>query len=207
MSLDRSRSWDFDAGMLPLDFANTAEWHASESPAERLNSYNDLVHWSWKADLLSEEEALGLLERARQFPQAAAETLAGAIELREAIYRILSAQAAGELPPEDSLAQLNEALAEALARTKIRPAHGHFSWRWADEEKSLDRMLWPLLRSTAELLTSEDLERVGECADDRGCGYLFYDSSRNHSRRWCSMESCGNRAKARRHYRRSKRDS
>jgi predicted RNA-binding Zn ribbon-like protein len=59
-------------------------------------------------------------------------------------------------------------------------------------------MLWPVLRSAAELLACEDRERVGQCADDRGCDWLFCDSRRNHSRRWCNVEDCGNRAKARR---------
>jgi predicted RNA-binding Zn ribbon-like protein len=66
-------------------------------------------------------------------------------------------------------------------------------------------MLWPIAREAANLLTSKDIKRMGECADDRGCGYLFFDTSRNHSRRWCSMESCGNRAKAQRHYQRKSR--
>jgi len=52
-------------------------------------------------------------------------------------------------------------------------------------------------------LTSEELDRVRECADDRGCGYLFMDTSRNRSRKWCDMRGCGNRAKAQRHYRRT----
>jgi len=65
-------------------------------------------------------------------------------------------------------------------------------------------MLWPILRSGADLLASEDRERVGQCADDRGCGWLFFDASRNRSRRWCNMEDCGNRAKAKRHYARER---
>jgi predicted RNA-binding Zn ribbon-like protein len=64
--------------------------------------------------------------------------------------------------------------------------------------------MWPVVHSAAELLTSPHLDRVRQCADDRGCGFLFFDTSRNGSRRWCSMESCGNRAKARRHYQRTK---
>ena len=78
-----------------------------------------------------------------------------------------------------------------------------FTWEWTGDEAALDRMLWPVVGSAADLLTSEDLDRVGECQGD-GCGWLFIDMSRNHSRRWCDMGDCGNRAKARRHYRRKK---
>jgi predicted RNA-binding Zn ribbon-like protein len=87
-------------------------------------------------------------------------------------------------------------------KTQISPTDEGFNWSWQIDENSFDRMLWPIVREAANLLTSDDINRVGECADDRGCGYLFFDTSRNHSRRWCSMEGCGNRAKAQRHYQR-----
>ncbi len=67
---------------------------------------------------------------------------------------------------------------------------------------ALDTVLWSVARSSAELLISEDLMRVKECPENDGCGWLFVDTSRNHKRRWCDMEGCGNRAKARRHYER-----
>ena len=70
------------------------------------------------------------------------------------------------------------------------------------DEISLDKMIWAVARSAADLLTSADLKRVGVCAGE-GCGWLFFDTSKNNSRRWCAMEDCGNRAKARRHYQRS----
>jgi predicted RNA-binding Zn ribbon-like protein len=203
-SLNRKKKWDFDSGLLPLDFANTADWHARADPLEKLNSYADLVNWSWKAGLLTEEAALRLLDASERRPQDALQTLERVIEVREAIYRIFSHRAAGKEIPENDLDVFNAALSEALRRVRLESAQNGFSWGWDDEDRNLEVMLWPILRQTAELLTSDDLQRIGECADDRGCGYLFYDTSRNHSRRWCSMESCGNRAKAQRHYKRSK---
>ncbi len=203
-SLNREKNWDFDAGLLPLDFANTAEWHARSDPLEKLNSYADLVNWSWKAGLLTEEAALGLLEAAERRPQDTHRALERVIELREALYHIFSHRAAGTRIPDEDLALFNAALGEALHRVRLDASPDGFSWGWSDEDQNLEAMLWPILRKSAELLTSDDLKRVGECADDRGCGYLFYDNSRNHSRRWCSMESCGNRAKVQRHYQRSK---
>ncbi|NIS81102.1 MAG: hypothetical protein GTO14_13045 [Anaerolineales bacterium] len=191
--------WDFDADLLPLDFANTAEWHAGPEPTERLNSYSDLVGWSRAAGLLTETEAGSLLDKAAKDTSEATRTLARAIDVREAIYDIFSALAAHRELPEGALDTINTALSEALEHARITPADEAFTWAWSGEGR-LDRMLWPILHATAELLTSDDLERVGECADNRGCGYLFFDTSRNHSRRWCSMEACGNRAKAQRHY-------
>jgi predicted RNA-binding Zn ribbon-like protein len=203
-ALMKEQFWDFDAGLLPLDFANTAEWHAGPNPTERLNSYTNLVGWSWAAGILVEQEAKYLLEQAIKHPKDAAETLAKAIGLREAIYQVFSANTAGAEAPLESIKIFNTALTQALSHACIVPSGLGYSWGWSEDKQSLDRMLWPILRSTMELLISDDLKRVGICADDRGCGYLFFDASRNRSRRWCSMEACGNRAKVRRHYNQTK---
>ena len=97
------------------------------------------------------------------------------------------------------LERLNRAVSRILAQTRIVPAANGFTWAWNESEEALDQVLWPVVRSTIDLLTSADLGRVRECASEH-CGWLFLDSSKNRSRRWCSMEACGNRTKARRHY-------
>jgi predicted RNA-binding Zn ribbon-like protein len=152
---------------------------------------------------LNDRQAEHLLEEARRRPTEAVAMHQRALVLREAIYRIFSAISAGCPAGEDDLALLNDELSHGLARSRIVPSQEGYAWDWIGEEDALDRMLWPVVRDAADLLTSEDLLRVGQCADER-CGWLFLDTSRNRSRRWCSMEDCGNRAKARRHYRRSR---
>jgi predicted RNA-binding Zn ribbon-like protein len=189
------------AGHLCLEFANTADWHASQHPQESLISYSELVTWSRRAAILTEPEAGHLLQQAARHPAQATTVLEQAISLREAIYHLLSAVAHGSPPASGDLALLNSALAQAMARLKLVTANGTFAWGWTDDG-ALDLMLWPLVWSAAHLLTSQELQRVGECADERGCGYLFLDNSRNRSRRWCDMRDCGNRAKAQRFYRR-----
>ena len=59
-------------------------------------------------------------------------------------------------------------------------------------------LLRPVLHSALHLLSSPDLARLRECAAER-CGKLYLDHTKNASRRWCDMDTCGNRAKARRH--------
>jgi len=199
-------NFDLDAGRLCLDFANTADWHASAEPTERLNSYNDLVLWGWATNLLGEDEALALWTTAGEHPEIADKVYERAIELREVLYRVFSQTVMQESLAREDLDFLNAALREAMMHLQLNNAADRFSLQWEISEKALDRMLWPVVRSAVDLLTSDDLGRVGECADDRGCGYLFYDTSRNRSRRWCSMESCGNRAKAMRHYERYQED-
>jgi predicted RNA-binding Zn ribbon-like protein len=199
-----ARDWDFDAGRLPLDFANTAEWHASDQPQEMLETYPDLVAWGEEAQLLSKSEAASLLEHSRRQPEDAKKALRQAVAVRDAVFRIFSAFASGEPPHDSDLSKFNQALSSGLEKARITLTSTGFEWTREKSDDALDQMLWPVLHATAELLTSQDINRVGECADDRGCGYLFYDTSRNHSRRWCSMEDCGNRAKAKRHYQRKK---
>jgi predicted RNA-binding Zn ribbon-like protein len=189
-------------GRLSLDFANTADWHASDQPVEFLTSYSELMAWSRHVGILTEDQVQHLVTEAARRPTDAAAVLQRAIVLREAIYRIFSAVSHGYEPPAADLAALNAELSTALTRSRIVPEEEGFAWAWAGRDDALDRMLWPVVHDVADLLTSGDLDRVGQCADDR-CGWLFLDVSRNGSRRWCSMEACGNRAKARRHYRRS----
>ena len=187
-----------------LDFANTVDWHASRDPHDRLSSYDDLVAWSRQAGLLSQTAAGRLRREAARRPAAAARTYRGAIALREAIYSIFAALARDRTPASADLAVLNAWLARALGRQKVVRAASGLAMRWDGGERTLDAMLWPLVRSAAELATSARRSRVGQCEDERGCGWLFLDRSRNRSRRWCDMSDCGNRAKVRKYHLRSR---
>ena len=188
---------------LCLDFANTMLWHASDQPEEKLNHYSDLVAWAQDVNLLDTEQAQQLNKLAQQFSAQAANTLKAAIEIREAIYGILLATINGRSPAASDLASFNTALAHALAQSQLKTTVEGFAWSWQVDDAALDAMLWPVGRSAANLLTTpEILARVGQCADDRGCGYLFLDVSKNRSRRWCDINDCGNRAKQRRYYQR-----
>lgn len=195
-----------EASYLCLDLVNTVSWRKRERPDERLNSYSDLVAWSQKAGVVTERQAQRLLQESARRPAGASAALERVIALREALYRIFCAVAGGDAPKPSDLAVLNGALSEALARLQLTWIAGQFAWDWTDAGDSLEPMLWPVARSAAELLTADELNRVGVCPGE-GCGWLFFDSSKNRSRRWCAMDDCGNRAKARRHYRRSRSQS
>jgi len=192
--------YDFDAGDISLDFANTNNWHASASPQDYLHTYADLVEWGLSAGLITVETAKQLNRIAEEHPDDTAKTYDFAIGVREAIYRIFSSQYAGKPIPEDDLALLNSVACQAMAHLQLIRHGTQISWQFPTNLEGANFILWPVARAAAELLTSDRVSRVRECEDDRGCGYLFIDQTKNHSRRWCSMESCGNRAKARRHY-------
>jgi len=190
---------------ISLEFANTADWHASEKPVESLVEYDDLVKWALEKELATEAEARQLRDSARRDPAAATRVIGRAIQLREVIYRILSAYAGASAIDEADLALLNERLQEAMAKVRVTPNAEGYVMGWIDD-LNMEMMLWPVARSAARLLTSERLlERVGQCQDDRGCGLLYLDMSKNRSRRWCDIKDCGNRAKQRRYYQRQRR--
>jgi predicted RNA-binding Zn ribbon-like protein len=189
---------------LCLDFVNTNDWHASSQPVESLFHYADLAKWCQKVGLISLAEAQELQRLAEGMPAEAEATLAMAIALREAIYRIITAHVNGKPAGAVDLDLLNAEITRAAEGWKLKLAPDGFAWEWDTRPDDLAGMLGPIARSAAGLLTSPELYRVGVCADEDGCGFAFFDTSRNRSRRWCSMEDCGNRAKAQRHYQRQK---
>ena len=199
----REPVYEFSGGQLCLDFTNTVSGSRRGQPKERLTSYEDLIAWGRQGGVLSEQETRELRQLAARRPTDAAAALEAARTLREAIYRIFLNVNEGRAPEPDDLSALNAALCEESSHVQVRVRPGGFAWAWCDEDKALDRVLWPVVRSAADLLVSGEVERVRKCAAE-DCDWLFFDVSRNNRRRWCDMKSCGNRAKARRHYARKK---
>lgn len=202
--VEREYLFELVGGRLCLDFVNTLNGSREiEETEEKLTSYAALVSWSRQAGELSEREARQLLKEAERRPKEAAKVVERAIALREAIYGIITTSANGVSPSKADLKILNDALSQAMARSEIKRTTSGFSWGWASDALTLDRMLWPVARSAAELLTSEEMNRARVC-EAGDCTWLFMDLSKNHSRRWCDMKYCGNRAKSRRHYERKR---
>ncbi|HEY7652408.1 MAG TPA: ABATE domain-containing protein [Methylomirabilota bacterium] len=195
--------FEFNSGRLCLDFTNTVRARPLSDRVESINQYSDLLEWARQATILTAEEASALAQEARRRPRQAAETLAQAIALREAIHGLFSARAAGLPVPPADLRTLNQAIGRAMAHAGLTPSGSRFGWSWPEAPVDLDRVSWWVARSAAELLTSSDLTFVRECAS-YDCGWLFMDTTKNRSRRWCNMRTCGNRAKGRRHYERKK---
>jgi predicted RNA-binding Zn ribbon-like protein len=192
---------DLLGGRLCLDFANTVSWHdSSEKSQELLTSYERLVNWSLHANILKKPQTLSLLNKAESQPSKAKEVLEQAIELRESIFRIFSLVLNNETPASKDLSILNKALDKACGMMRVVPGESKFSLEFLNGEEKLDGMLPPIVQSAIDILISEkELSRVKKC-EGHPCGSLFLDTSRNRSRRWCSMADCGNRAKAKRFY-------
>ncbi|WP_241021326.1 ABATE domain-containing protein [Burkholderia sp. Ac-20344] len=182
---------------LGIDFANTLYWRGSDPPTETFGTMGDLLAWC-------REQAgvpAGLAEAccARGEEEGEPAMLARALALREALYRLFHAQAERCEPQADDLALLSGFLAEASPRVALARIDGGYAWRIDASGATLARLLSPVLWSAIDLLGGARLAKVKRCAND-ACQWLFIDDSKNGSRRWCSMSSCGNRAKAYRHY-------
>jgi predicted RNA-binding Zn ribbon-like protein len=189
---------------LCLDFVNTVAWRKSEAPEERLGSAFALLDWCVAAGTLEPDYGAALRARWEERPREAVAFYRRALALREAIYWIFRSRILSEAAPEEALQVLNETLETVPPRVRLAPAATTLGWRAGSVRPAPSDMLAPLAWSAADLMASPRADRVRQCADDKGCGWLFLDESRAGTRRWCSMGDCGNRAKARRHYLRRK---
>ena len=172
---------------LSLAFVNTRYWRGRARPTETLQAPDDLAAW-WKG------------ETGEALPAPEAAWFGAALALREALHGLFAARASEAPPPADDLAVLNTALQAAPARRQLAWAGDGLDWA-VETASAWEGVRARLLWSAAELLTGPRRERVRQC-DNPECRYLFLDASKAGNRRWCDMASCGNRAKAHRHYRR-----
>jgi predicted RNA-binding Zn ribbon-like protein len=186
-----------------LDYANTRMWRGTATPVEVLDTLPALLDWIAGPAGLSEGTVASLRAWADADPARAGALLAEAVALRELVYRVLAAVGAGARVAEADLAALNKAVAEAPPRARLARLSGGYGWEADPVAPTAPALLAPVLWSVADLLVQAARHRLRQCANPE-CGWLFIDASKNGTRRWCDMTACGNRAKARRHYERSK---
>jgi predicted RNA-binding Zn ribbon-like protein len=194
---------DFErvGGRLCLDFINTRGSHFDDGAREYVGDYAGLVAWLRACEGgLDARQASRALAQAREHPRKAADVFAKSRELRALLYRVIAARANGAAPARADLDAFNREAKAALAHRRIATGE---RWRWTwDDESALELPLWLVLSSAVDLLLDDDPSRLRQCPAPDGCGWLFYDTSRNATRRWCSMRMCGNGAKSRRFQRR-----
>jgi predicted RNA-binding Zn ribbon-like protein len=197
--------FDLTGGHLALDLANTVSRRDDpERRAEHLTSYADLLSFAAQDRILLPRQANELGSAAKKNDREADRVFHKAIALREAIYRVFTAIALQKTVPEDDVQRLTDAAIDAAGHRRLVRVNGAYRWAWeAGGKHSLECVLWPIASAAVELLTSNELKRLRWC-EAPDCQWLFLDHSRNRSRRWCDMKICGNREKARRHYRRSR---
>jgi predicted RNA-binding Zn ribbon-like protein len=184
---------------LCVAFTHTRRWRGSEPAVETLNGLGDVLAWCERAGSIDARSRAELEAWASRHPGEAAGLFDAAIAAREAIYRLLSQKAVGRAVSDRDVDALNRLLADAPARANLMVSKRGTVWRLPSADPTTASLLAPVLWSTGDLLAGSRLDRLRRCANDK-CLWLFIDDSKSGTRRWCAMRSCGNRAKAHRHY-------
>lgn len=181
-------------GRLCLDFVNTADWAGRRIVTEHLETPGDIHSWAHRVGL---DLAITSITGSSAGSDDSEAVLDPIYEFRRRIREVLLQVVAGRRPSSADVRLLNRKLAAAGSAPLLRAEAGGLAYkRSGTAEGDLEV---PVAISVVELLTSGDRRLVKQCAGAR-CGWLFLDDSRNRSRRWCSMETCGNRSKVRAHY-------
>jgi predicted RNA-binding Zn ribbon-like protein len=184
------------AGHPALDFVNTLDWRFRQGePEELLNSYDDLLQLMEESELLTAKEARRL-QRATA-GSAGRQVLQQCIELREALAQVFYAVLDEGSPDSAPLKTLESYFKSARSHQKLRWKKTGLAWKWPELDADPEIPVWLLATSAAGLMLSDNAQKVRACNDPE-CRWLFLDTSKNHTRRWCDMKICGNRMKARR---------
>ena len=193
----RAGSLTLIGGELALDFANTSSARGFPTQQDHLQRPEHVVQWAAHAKALPVEDAQWLAGAVAAQPALGARLIAEALALREDVYQLGAAIAAGRPAPRERVEALAQVHARALAAGALTPIGPNFGWSWRAREAPVEAILGPISLSALTLLQQADLTRVKQCQGEN-CGWLFFDATKNKSRRWCEMEVCGNRAKQKR---------
>ena len=189
---------DLVGGDLAVDFVNTVTARDSE-PSDWVDGYGALIGWARLTGGFSKKELAQLDELARREPAKALAALGRCKALREALCSVLYAIIEGRAPKAPDLATVDDVRLAAAKAAKLVAKDGRLRTEWSVERSGLDLMAYVVVVHAIELLKDARLDRLRLC-DGSDCGWVFIDTSKNGRRRWCDMATCGNTAKARRHY-------
>jgi predicted RNA-binding Zn ribbon-like protein len=193
------RADDLVGGDPALDLVNTVTGRNGDDPRDWLADYPTVVDWARRAELIGARDQARLAALARKPAAAAALGRLGA--LREALWATFDAIARGKEPRRAGLDTIDDArLLAAAAGRLVRDGAGART-AWTVERSGLDLVAHLATDRALALLADPPAGRLRVCDGDN-CGWLFVDGSKSGRRRWCDMATCGNVAKARRHYQR-----
>ncbi len=195
------RTITFDGGCVCFDFVNSVSSRLDSPPVEYLREYGDVLILTERLGMLPAEMLAALSDYAGRHPKEAGKTLADIIRVRENLFRLFSAIATSKPVPPEVLEAFNVDLAIVFSHLQFADQGGSLSLTWKMDPSDLYLPLRLAIRSAYDILTEQRPDRVKECP---ACGWLFLDASKNNTRRWCDMQSCGSIDKAKRYYHRKK---
>jgi predicted RNA-binding Zn ribbon-like protein len=193
----KKEPFKLNAEHVALDFVNTLDdRYTPGGPRELLPTYADLLRFCRQSGILTQADAA----RLGALPEASQEKgLRTAIELRELLARLFYRSLEGASPSADDRIALQRWAGNSARHRELRWTDGHFSWAWKLLARNADAPALLLAQSALDLLLAEQPWHLHACASET-CRWLFLDTSKNRTRRWCDMKICGNRAKARRYH-------
>lgn len=187
----------FTAGHLALDLVNT-EQVADGVPVDLLDSTTALLEWLRQSGVVSSD--LRVAEKSVLHSKAARELLLQqARSLRSELRHMAEAIAGGRPASAPTLAAINSVLRQSPRVLEVVRQKGGFALQSHIQNAEAEALLAPVAEAAARLLAEGDHSRVRKCANP-ACVLYVYDTTRSRTRHWCSMQSCGNRAKAARFY-------
>ena len=195
-SARQDREYELIAAHPVLDLVNTLDWRFRDGNSEELlDSYRNLLRFLEQSKVLNPTQTSRMARGVRE--QEAARVLEAVRELREAVAEVLYAMLDRRKPTAASIKTLEACFKAASKHQSLRWSDSSLIWGFPLTPGRPDLPLWLLSLSASRLLTSNEIEKVRAC-DNPECRWLFLDTSKNHTRRWCDMKICGNRMKARR---------
>ncbi|MCF6404420.1 CGNR zinc finger domain-containing protein [Chitinophaga filiformis] len=204
MSKERSiATLSLDGGALCFHFINTVNAWRGPNLHEYLGSYEELIDWCRKVNILDEAQRMALLRYATSDEPAAATALQKLKRTRETLYHFFSAIAENDgitLAPA-VLEKFNKALASALSRLQFEKTATGVQATLQRDDTDLMAPLWMVMKSAYDVLTNEEHVRIKECET---CGWIFLDHTKNNKKRWCSPLTCGTTDKSKRYYQKKK---
>lgn len=187
------------AEQLCLDFVNTQVMRQG-APCELLATFDDLIDWLVQAQVFKSSTLQTAFKHWGE-GQDSAWVLTQARTLRASLRAMAERLALGKSVPPRTVEIINTVLAVQRSPAQLIHSHGRYEQRRQIELKQPLELLVPIAEAAAELLVHGDHSLVKQCGNP-ACILYFYDTTKNHRRRWCNMAICGNRMKAAAHYRR-----
>jgi predicted RNA-binding Zn ribbon-like protein len=185
---------------LAIDLINT-EIAVDGKPKDLLTSFEDLIAWSVATGLLSAREAKAGFAA---WQSQAGEVLSEAVAFRSTLREMFADIGEGRAIRKGHVSAINERLKANRGYSELMRTDDGYEKLFRADFSDLRQILIAVAESAADLLAFGELTLVRKC-ENPDCVLFFYDTTKNHKRRWCSMAACGNRAKVRAFYERKKR--
>ena len=190
-----------DGGCHCFNFINTVHSRTEELSYDYLQTYDDLLKWSEKVKLLPNERIKRLKVLARKNEKAAEKKLVDIKNKRELLFNIFSSIINKDKFDNSLVEEFNNTLSQALSNLAFEFNSGEINLSWKKSDVDLMEPLWVIFKNAFDILTSISQKRLKAC---KSCGWLFLDNSKNNSRTWCNMQTCGSIDKSKRYYHRKK---